>query len=85
MPKITTGTVLLMTRKALMLAPYVSSGVAVGTSARGTCGLPIASSPSPAPATATLASVARVQVPVCNDRSYPCLTDSAPLRLVRHG
>jgi hypothetical protein len=43
MPKITTGTVLLLTRKALMLAPGVSTGVAVGASTRSTCGLAVAS------------------------------------------
>jgi hypothetical protein len=72
MPQITTGTALLLTRKALMLAPCVSTGVAVGPSARGTCGLPFATGSTPASATTTLASVARVQVPASNEWSKTC-------------
>ena len=44
-----------------MLAPLVSSGVAVGTSLRSTCGRPTASGAPPANAAATLASAVRVQ------------------------
>jgi hypothetical protein len=85
MPQVTTGIVLLLTRKVLLLAPSVSTGVAVGAATRCSCGLPSATGSPPASATTTVASVARVQVLAGDERSKTCRIRRSGAESVRHG
>jgi formylglycine-generating enzyme required for sulfatase activity len=82
---VTTGIVLLLTRKVLLLAPSVSTGVAVGAATRCSCGLPSATGSTPASATTTVASVARVQVLAGDERSKTCRIRRSGAESVRHG